>query len=329
MSFNLIVLIAFLFSSGLVVCMIIYAKRTGTVLTWSLFAMVFLLISIILFPRVLGYELVSAQEDWLYIIVLVPILWIIATLSLVRTNDMRILKKEHDRSLFHLDILTHDIANMSTPAISYIELLSNSESIGEKEKAILGKVQSHLERMRTLVTRIRFLTSGELDELNKEVVVDTKSTIEESTVLFRIMSTMKVDIEINDSEKGEKVVTGGLIDEIILSVFLEVMEGAKPEDSKIFISESRKIKGDSDFVEIDIINSGQRSEDSMREGMFGFKRSMTLRRYSKGIGLSIPECDRLLRMHGGHLEVDKQPMSIGFHSKHFKISLLHAEQMKS
>lgn len=320
MSFNPIVFMAFLFSSGLIVRMYFYIRRTGMVLAWSIFALVFILISIILFPRALGYELVSVQEEWFSVVTLIPLIWIYATLVLANANDDRVLKEEHAKSLFHLDILTHDIANLSTPVIPYIDLLADSESIGEREKEVLDRVRSNLERMATLVTRVRHLASKELHDLNKQVVVDLNSTLERSIALLRNISSKKTEVEIVN-QTGEKVTTGALIDEILISVFMDIMEDIKKEDSRIYVSTSRRTEGGSDFMDIDVSGSDQCAPDTAKVGRVGPKKSTPLRRYSKGIGLSISECERLLAMHGGSIELKKQQIGVNVYRKHVKIAL--------
>jgi GAF domain-containing protein len=143
-----------------------------------------------------------------------------------------------------MDLLTHDIANYTTPINAYFSELSNLGNLDPKVANAIAKSERQVESITRLVEMVRTLAKLRTTDAKVFTVMDMRKAIDASISLVR-SRTMSKDIEFDMFFPSEEmlVLADDMLEEIFTNLFYSVAMSDRQE--KTILTVTGEIKKDS------------------------------------------------------------------------------------
>jgi GAF domain-containing protein len=165
-----------------------------------------------------------------------------ASVALENAKLLTELKHARDQIEVHLDLLTHDIANYTTPIMAYFESLRARQDLDPQIAQAVDRTSRQVESMMRLVEMVRTVVRVR-DEVPKNLhAVDVKKALEASIKEIRDRSK-RDDIEFEIDLPKEPVMVRGddMLEDIFMNLFYSVAMPDKEIKTKLMVSmESRR-----------------------------------------------------------------------------------------
>lgn len=227
-----------------------------------------------------------------------------ASIALENAQLLEMMENEKDRSKLYLDLLSHDIANLNTPLYSYLDLLLRSD-LPEETKDLLRKAYAQIESMSALVSRVRKLSKGDLEDMEEIRTVMVKDVINEAIRSLKGAFPNK-EIEVNLESPEEEPFparAGEMLDEIFLNIMHNSVKFSKGKKVRIEVTiERMEIKGRW-FCAVRIADYGSGVPDDMKEEIFSGRKAVAAS-FARGFGIGLNMCRKLVEKYGGSIWVE-------------------------
>jgi GAF domain-containing protein len=165
-----------------------------------------------------------------------------ASVALENAKLLTELRHAKDQIEVHMDLLTHDIANYTTPIMAYFESLRARPDLDPQIAQAVDRTSRQVESMMRLVEMVRTVARVR-DEAPKNLhAVDIKKALEASIKEIRDKSK-RDDIEFELDLPKEPVMVRGdeMLEDIFMNLFYSVAMPDKETKTKLMVSmESRK-----------------------------------------------------------------------------------------
>lgn len=165
-----------------------------------------------------------------------------ASVALENAKLLTELRHARDQIEVHMDLLTHDIANYTTPIMAYFESLRDRQDLDPQIAKAVDKTSRQVESMMRLVEMVRTVARVR-DEAPKNLrAVDVKKALDASIKEIRDKSK-RDDIEFELDLPKEPVMVRGdeMLEDIFMNLFYSVAMPDKEAKTKLMVSmESRK-----------------------------------------------------------------------------------------
>jgi len=227
-----------------------------------------------------------------------------ASIALENAQLLQMMENEKDRSKLYLDLLSHDIANLNTPLYSYFDLLLNSD-LPDETKDLLRKAHAQVEAMSALVSRVRKLSKGELEDMEEVKTVMVRDVIKDAIRSLKGAfpnKEIEVNLEIPENEPFPAR-AGEMLDEIFLNILHNSVKFSKGKKVRIDVTiERMEIKGRW-FCAVRIADYGCGVPDEMKEEIFSGRKAVAAS-FARGFGIGLNMCRKLVEKYGGSIWVE-------------------------
>jgi len=227
-----------------------------------------------------------------------------ASIALENAQLLQMMENEKDRSKLYLDLLSHDIANLNTPLYSYFDLLLNSD-LPDETKDLLRKAHAQVEAMSALVSRVRKLSKGDLEDMEEVKTVMVRDVIKDAIRSLKGAfpnKEIEVNLEIPENEPFPAR-TGEMLDEIFLNILHNSVKFSKGKKVRIDVTiERMEIKGRW-FCAVRIADYGCGVPDEMKEEIFSGRKAVAAS-FARGFGIGLNMCRKLVEKYGGSIWVE-------------------------
>lgn len=227
-----------------------------------------------------------------------------ASIALENAELLEMMENEKDRSKLYLDLLSHDIANLNTPLYSYFELLMKTES-SKETKEILRKAHAQVEAMSALVSRVRKLSKGDLEDMEETRTVMVRDVIKEAIRSIKGAFPNKeinINLEMPENEPFPAR-AGEMLDEIFLNILHNAVKFSSGKKVRIDVTiERMEIRGRW-FCAVRIADYGSGVPDDMKEEIFSGRKAVAAS-FARGFGIGLNMCRKLVEKYGGSVWVE-------------------------
>jgi signal transduction histidine kinase len=227
-----------------------------------------------------------------------------ASIALENAQLLQMMENEKDRSKLYLDLLSHDIANLNTPLYSYFDLLLNSD-LPDETKDLLRKAHAQVEAMSALVSRVRKLSKGDLEDMEEVKTVMVRDVIKDAIRSLKGAfpnKEIEVNLEIPENEPFPAR-AGEMLDEIFLNILHNSVKFSKGKKVRIDVTiERMEIKGRW-FCAVRIADYGCGVPDEMKEEIFSGRKAVAAS-FARGFGIGLNMCRKLVEKYGGSIWVE-------------------------
>lgn len=227
-----------------------------------------------------------------------------ASIALENAELLEMMENEKDRSKLYLDLLSHDIANLNTPLYSYFDLLMKTES-SKETKEILRKAHAQVEAMSALVSRVRKLSKGDLEDMEETRTVMVRDVIKEAIRSIKGAFPNKeinINLEMPENEPFPAR-AGEMLDEIFLNILHNAVKFSSGKKVRIDVTiERMEIRGRW-FCAVRIADYGSGVPDDMKEEIFSGRKAVAAS-FARGFGIGLNMCRKLVEKYGGSVWVE-------------------------
>jgi GAF domain-containing protein len=165
-----------------------------------------------------------------------------ASVALENARLLTELRRAREQIEVHMDLLTHDIANYTTPIMAYFESLRDRQDLDPQIAQAVDRTSRQVESMMRLVEMVRTVARVR-DEAPKNLhAVDVKKALDASMKEIRDKSKRN-DIEFELDLPKEPVMIRGdeMLEDIFMNLFYSVAMPDKETKTKLMVSmEPRK-----------------------------------------------------------------------------------------
>jgi GAF domain-containing protein len=165
-----------------------------------------------------------------------------ASIALENARLLTELRRAREQIEVHMDLLTHDIANYTTPIMAYFESLRDRQDLDPQIAQAVDRTSRQVESMMRLVEMVRTVARVR-DEAPKNLhAVDVKKALDASMKEIRDKSKRN-DIEFELDLPKEPVMIRGdeMLEDIFMNLFYSVAMPDKETKTKLMVSmEPRK-----------------------------------------------------------------------------------------
>jgi signal transduction histidine kinase len=213
------------------------------------------------------------------------------------------MEKEKDKSKLYLDLLTHDVANLNTPLYSYFDMMMKDEKLDAHSKDIMKKSYAQVERISTLLSRVRRLSKAELEEMEARKPCNPSEILQQSVhELRRAFPHRNIDVLVNDLEGKVFVAAGEMLDEVFFNILHNSVKYS-PKDVQIDITlEEMELQGKW-YCAVRFCDSGSGIPDDLKAQVFD-KPKAAAASFARGFGIGLSTCKKLVEKYGGNIWVE-------------------------
>ena len=223
--------------------------------------------------------------------------------ALDNAHMLDMMEREKDRSKLYLDLLSHDIANLNTPLYSYYDMLMRI-SCPPEAKEVIEKAHTQVEAMNDLVSRVRKLSKGDLEDMEEIRTVMINEVLDEALKsLKRAFPSKDIEINFELGEMSVPVRAGEMLDEIILNILHNGVKFSKEKKVRLDITmENMEIKKKW-YCAIRIADYGRGIPDDQKPLVFEGRKASAAS-FARGFGIGLNMCKRLVEKYGGSIWVE-------------------------
>jgi len=226
-----------------------------------------------------------------------------ASVAIENAGLMADMEREKDRAQLYLDLLSHDIANFSTPLCSYFDMLIQDERIDAETRQTLAKANDIVDKMSALLSRIRKISKTEQEDVEELKPVSLNKMLQESVESLRkAFPRKKLEITIDSTEPEFIALTGEMLDEIFFNILHNAVKSSPSEEVKIEIALSKIKHKDRLSCAVDISDYGRGIPDEEKEEIF-LGSVAPAASFARGFGIGLSTCRKFVAQYGGSLWV--------------------------
>ena len=197
----------------------------------------------------------------------------------------------------------HETKTPITGIIGYADLIYQGRIKGDEVKEAAGVIMSEGERLRLLSNKLL-----ELTELNREGSTLTKEQISALDLEKDLSDLMRIASDKRGTNISYQIEDGyfwGDYD-LIRSVLINLMDNAMKAGAKNVSVTGRQGEGDAFTFKITDDGMGIPSDkvSRVKEAFYMVDKSRSRAQHGAGLGLSL--CDRIVRLHGGTMDIQSE-----------------------
>ncbi len=194
----------------------------------------------------------------------------------------------------------HDLNNLLTPIISYVELVQRRVDPQSKESTFLVHVQEAAQRAATLTRQLLALSRKQV--LDVQVVPLDELIRQTAPMLERLVGDdIRVVLKLRDH--GAKVrVDLGQFEQVLLNLTSNARDAINGPDGRLVIS-TRRVGEDE--VSVEVADNGSGMPQDILQKIF--EPFFTTKPRGKGTGLGLASVRGIIEQQGGKIYVDSEP----------------------
>ncbi|MCU0852029.1 MAG: GAF domain-containing protein [Thermoplasmata archaeon] len=146
-----------------------------------------------------------------------------ASVALENARLLKELRTARDQIELHMDLLTHDIANYTTPILAYFEALNSKKDKDPEVHALVNRTLRQVESMTRLVEMVRTMSRLREKTTKKYRKIDLRKALEATAKDVRTRS-LKDEIQVELELPDEPLMV--MADEMLKDLFLHLVYGA-------------------------------------------------------------------------------------------------------
>lgn len=209
----------------------------------------------------------------------------------VAIENARLLKEitsARDQIELHMDLLTHDIANYTTPISAYLDALRNKKTLDSDTRAVLDKVQLQVENIMRMVAMVRTITRLREGKPSKFRRCDLGRAIESSlSKLKEVVPSGQVEWDLTLPPAKMFVNADDTLEEMFLHLFFAVEKSERRSATKVRVSSEVLKDGRTEYWLVKVAHPGRSIPDNMKtEVLHLSKRAKSELVGGLGIGLA-------------------------------------------
>lgn len=213
----------------------------------------------------------------------------------------------------------HDLNNLLTPIISYVELIKRQVSQGSKEQRYLQHVEEAAQRAATLTKQLLALSRKQVLDVQ---VVPLAEFVRQTLPMIEHLVGEKIQIDARlDDRSGNVQIDWGQFEQVLLNLAANARD-ALADGGRLSIIVQR-LRDERASIEVRDNGDGMDADTVSRI----FEPFFTTKPRGKGTGLGLASVRGIVEQHGGSIYVDSEPGE----GTSFEIVLpiTHAEQPHS
>ena len=150
-------------------------------------------------------------------------------------NEMRHVRDEVE---LHMDLLTHDIANYTTPLLGYLESLRDRESTDDATNAAVGRSMAQVESIARMIGMVRTLTKLRSIERSELRRMDMRAAIDgavKAVRKYRISDRLDIRVDLEHDEMP--VMADELLPELFSNLFFTAVRPDRRDTVQLLVRE--------------------------------------------------------------------------------------------
>jgi len=158
-----------------------------------------------------------------------------AAVALENARLLKEITRVRDELELHMDLLTHDIANYSTPLMGYLETLKSDRA----DQAVVDTVEktiAQVENISRMVSMVRTLAKLRSSAPREFRQMDLRAAIERAAKVVRSYSAgARIDMIIDLPERPMPVYADELLPELFISLFFTAVKPERHDSARLVI----------------------------------------------------------------------------------------------
>jgi signal transduction histidine kinase len=193
-----------------------------------------------------------------------------------------------DQVQLHMDLLTHDIANYTTPVMAYIESLRAMKGLDPEVAQAVEKAYSQVDNIAYLVDTVRTLARLRENALPKLAKTDLRAVLEGAVAEARARSPGRViDVSVKLPQGPVNVVADPMLKDAFLNLFVTASRSSKRPETRMAVTAEEHKEGRRNMWLVRVEDPGRSVPDALkREVLTMTKRSRSELTGGFGIGLA-------------------------------------------
>jgi len=171
-----------------------------------------------------------------------------ASVALENARLVKELMRVRDQIELHMDLLTHDIANYTTPINAYIETLLQMPNVGKEVTQIVTKTSRQVESIMRLVEMVRTISKLREPPPKTFQKKDLKEAIDGAIAAVMRGRREQDEVFFHSSVEGETaVMADDLLKEMFTNLLYCVVFSEHSDRARVSIAVDRRREGKADF----------------------------------------------------------------------------------
>lgn len=211
-----------------------------------------------------------------------------AAVALENARLLSEVSSTRDQVQLHMDLLTHDIANYTTPVMAYIESLRARKGLDPEVAQAIEKAYSQVDNIVYLVDTVRTIAKLRENSLPRLERIDLRAVLDGAVAEARARSpgrTIEVSVKL---PQGPVIVTADpMLKDAFVNLFVTACRSSKKSEARMAVSAEDQREGTRDMWLVRVEDPGRSVPDALkREVLVMTKRSRSELTGGFGIGLA-------------------------------------------
>jgi GAF domain-containing protein len=223
-----------------------------------------------------------------------------AAVALENARLLKEITRVRDEIELHMDLLTHDIANYSTPLMGYLEALGDKH-VDDATRETIEKTISQVENISRMVSMVRTLAKLRSPAPREFRRTDLRAAIERAAHVVNSYSAgARIDITVELPDRPMHVFADELLPELFVSLFFTAVKPERHDRAKLIVRAARSAEEPKRMWAIEVVHPDRSIPGRLKDEIMRVAKT-SKSELSGGFGIGLASASGIAERYSGRM----------------------------
>jgi GAF domain-containing protein len=226
-----------------------------------------------------------------------------AAVAMENSKLLQEVSRTRDQVELHMDLLSHDIANYTTPITAYIDSLRARGGLDPEATQAIEKTYTQADNIMQLVDMVRTMAKLRENRQSKLVPTDLRATIEKAVAEVKARNgPADFQVTVKFPRTPVLVIADELLKEVFTNMMTTMAKSSRSVSARLEISAEVKEEGSKSYWWVKVAQPGRSIPDNLKSEVLMMTKS-SRSELTSGFGIGLATARSIVERYSGHMWV--------------------------